>query len=215
LTRDRINRIFSDLEEPLLKGALTLHQIQQLCIRSSAHTTERVTHQDLILSWSGGKDSVMSAYELRCSQKYEIAALLTTVTADDERISMHGVRRELLERQAESLGFRLHNVFIPKDCCNEIYQHRMGSAFNHFKARGITKIAFGDLFLEDIKNYRDRQLALQGMSAIYPIWNCDTTANIIPSYTMDLSSINLLAVARERERCAPADSTTVTSCQHE
>lgn len=116
----------------------------------------------------------MSAYQLQCSQKHEIAALLTTVTEDYDRISMHGVRRELLERQAQSLGIPLYTVFIPKDCSNEIYERRMGEAFSHFKAQGITRIAFGDLFLEDVKNYRDRQLAQAGMSGVYPIWMRDT-----------------------------------------
>jgi uncharacterized protein (TIGR00290 family) len=128
----------------------------------------------LVLSWSGGKDSAMSAYELRCSGKHEIAALLTTLTEDYDRISMHGVRRELLERQAESLGIPLHKVLIPKDCSNEIYESRMREAFGHFKAQGIAKIAFGDLFLEDVKNYRQRQLAQAGMTGLYPIWRRDT-----------------------------------------
>jgi uncharacterized protein (TIGR00290 family) len=117
----------------------------------------------------------MSAWELQCSGKHEIAALLTTVTEDYDRISMHGVRGELLERQAESLGIPLHKVLIPKDCSNELYERRMSEAFSHFKSQGITKIAYGDLFLEDVKNYRDRQLAQTGMTGVYPIWMRDTT----------------------------------------
>jgi uncharacterized protein (TIGR00290 family) len=116
----------------------------------------------------------MVAYHLLASQKYEIAALLTTVTEDFDRISMHGVRRELLERQAESLAIPLHKVMIPKDCPNEIYEGRMNQAFSHFKARGITKVAFGDLFLADIKQYRDERLAQAGMAGLYPIWLRDT-----------------------------------------
>jgi len=130
--------------------------------------------EPVVLSWSGGKDSAMVAYHLLASQKYEIAALLTTVTEDFDRISMHGVRRELLERQAESLAIPLHMVMIPKDCPNEIYEGRMNHAFSHFKARGITKIAFGDLFLADIKQYRDERLAQAGMAGLYPIWLRDT-----------------------------------------
>jgi uncharacterized protein (TIGR00290 family) len=130
--------------------------------------------EPVVLSWSGGKDSAMVAYHLLASQKYEIAALLTTITEDFDRISMHGVRRELLERQAESLAIPLHKVMIPKDCSNEIYEARMNEAFSHFKARGITKIAFGDLFLEDIRQYRDERLAQAGMTGLYPIWLRDT-----------------------------------------
>lgn len=130
--------------------------------------------EPVVLSWSGGKDSAMAAYQLLASQKYEIAALLTTVTEDFDRISMHGVRRELLERQAQSMAIPLHKVMIPKECSNEIYEGRMNEACEHFKARGIAKIAFGDLFLEDIKQYRDERLARAGMSGLYPIWKRDT-----------------------------------------
>ena len=130
--------------------------------------------QSVVLSWSGGKDSAMAAYHLLASQKYDIAALLTTVTEEYDRVSMHGVRRELLERQADSLAIPLHKLMIPKDCTNEIYESRMNEAFSHFKSQGITKIAFGDLFLEDVKQYRDERLAQAGMTGVYPIWLRDT-----------------------------------------
>src|ERR1700688_1818267 len=116
----------------------------------------------------------MAAYHLLASQKYEIAALLTTVTEDFDRISMHGVRRVLLEQQAESLAIPLHKILIPKDCPNEIYEARMREALTHFKDRGIRKIAFGDLFLEDVKRYRDERLAQLGMTGLYPLWMRDT-----------------------------------------
>jgi uncharacterized protein (TIGR00290 family) len=132
------------------------------------------TKEPVVMSWSGGKDSTMAAYHLLASQKYEVAALLTTVTEDYDRISMHGVRCELLERQADSLTLPLHKVMIPKDCTNEIYEGRMAEAFSHFKARGVTKVAFGDLFLEDVKQYRDERLAQAGMSGLYPLWMRDT-----------------------------------------
>jgi uncharacterized protein (TIGR00290 family) len=116
----------------------------------------------------------MAAYHLLASHKYEITALLTTVTEEFDRISMHGVRRELLEQQAESLGIPLHMMMIPKDCTNEVYEARMRETLAHFKTQGITKIAFGDLFLEDVKQYRDERLAQVGMSGLYPIWMRDT-----------------------------------------
>ena len=137
-------------------------------------TRKKPVKEKVILSWSGGKDSSMAAYHLLASQKYEIAALLTTVTEEYERISMHGVRRELLLRQAESLGIPLRQVMIPKDCSNEIYETRMRAALDHFRAQGISKVAFGDLFLEDLKQYRDERLAQAGMSGLYPIWMRDT-----------------------------------------
>jgi uncharacterized protein (TIGR00290 family) len=134
-----------------------------------ANDKERV-----VLSWSGGKDSAMAAYHLLASQKYEIVALLTTVTEEFDRISMHGVRRELLEMQAIALGIPLHVVLIPRDCSNDVYESRMSQAFRHFKNGGTSKVAFGDLFLVDIKQYRDDRLACDGMSGLYPLWMRDT-----------------------------------------
>jgi uncharacterized protein (TIGR00290 family) len=130
--------------------------------------------ESVILSWSGGKDSCMAAYQLLASQKYEIASLLTTVTEGYDRISMHGVRRSLLEQQADSLGVPLHQITIPKDCPNQIYEARMREAVEHFKTQGITKVAFGDLFLQEVKQYRDARLAQTGMTGLYPIWMRDT-----------------------------------------
>jgi uncharacterized protein (TIGR00290 family) len=135
---------------------------------------DKTIKEQVVLSWSGGKDSAMAAYHLLASQKYEIATLLTTVTEDFDRISMHGVRRDLLAQQAESLAIPLHEIMIPKDCPNEIYEARMREALTHSKARGITKIAFGDLFLDDVKQYRDERLAQAGMTGLYPIWMRDT-----------------------------------------
>jgi uncharacterized protein (TIGR00290 family) len=134
------------------------------------------TKEQVLLSWSGGKDSAMAAYELLASQKYEIAALLTTVTEGFERISMHGVRRELLVRQAHSLGIELHEVRIPAECSNALYEARLRAALEHFRYRGIGKVAFGDLFLADVKQYRDRLLGEAGMSGLYPLWLRDTAA---------------------------------------
>lgn len=141
---------------------------------ATAMPRQPAAKERVVLSWSGGKDSAMAAYHLIASQKYEIAALLTTVTEDYDRISMHGVRRELLRRQAASLGIPLHEVPIPKDCSNAIYEARMRQALDEFKAGGIGRVAFGDLFLEDLKRYRDERLAQAGMSGLYPIWRRDT-----------------------------------------
>ena|SRR6266404_4521127 len=131
---------------------------------------KRPMKEPVVLSWSGGKDSTMAAYHLIASQRYEIVALLTTVTEEFDRISMHGVRRDLLEQQADSLGIPLRKIMIPKDCPNEVYEARMREALSHFKAQGITKIAFGDLFLQDVKQYRDERLAQVDMTGLYPIW---------------------------------------------
>jgi len=130
--------------------------------------------EKILLSWSGGKDSSITLYEIQKTQNYEIAALLTTITDGYDRISMHGVRRVLLERQAESLGLSLHKIHIPKNATNEIYEARLNEALTKYQKDGINSIAFGDLFLEDIKKYREDNLAEIGMRGIFPIWKKDT-----------------------------------------
>lgn len=128
----------------------------------------------VILSWSGGKDSCLALSELLASPDIHVEALLTTVTRDYERISMHGVRTVLIERQAESLGLPLQKVFISKGATNAEYESCMAEALSAFRDRGIETVAFGDLFLEDIKAYRDCFLARHGMKGLYPIWQRHT-----------------------------------------
>ncbi|MFL6334224.1 MAG: diphthine--ammonia ligase [Pyrinomonadaceae bacterium] len=128
----------------------------------------------MLMSWSGGKDSCVALRELRQSPGYSVAALLTTVTSDYDRISMHGVRRVLLERQAASLGLPLHEVFINKDATNREYEAKMEEALSPYRERGIRWVAFGDLFLEEIRAYRDQFLARHDMRALYPVWGRDT-----------------------------------------
>ena len=103
-----------------------------------------------------------------------VAALLTTVTEGYDRISMHGVRRTLLERQAESIGLPLHEVGIPAQCVNPVYEARMEEALLAYRARGVRQVAFGDIFLEDLRLYRERNLAQVEMTALFPIWKRDT-----------------------------------------
>lgn len=131
--------------------------------------------QSVLISWSGGKDSCRALYEIQKAQAYRVAALLTTVTRDYDRISMHGVRRVLLERQAVSLGFPLHEVFITKDATNQEYEAQMEAAFSMYRESGINAVVFGDLFLEEIRVYRDQFLARNDMHGLYPVWRRDTT----------------------------------------
>lgn len=131
-----------------------------------------------LMSWSGGKDSCLALYEIQQSKDYRIAALLTTVTRDYDRISMHGVRRELLESQAASLRLPLHQVLISKGATNEEYEASMAEAFDKYRESGIDSVVFGDLFLADIRAYRDQFLARHKMRGIYPIWQRNTTAFI-------------------------------------
>lgn len=132
----------------------------------------------VLLSWSGGKDSCLALHELRRTPGIAVAALLTTVTRDFDRVSMHGVRRVLLERQAASLGLPLHQVLIPKGATNDEYETQLGEALSAHRERGVGAVAFGDLFLEDIRSYRQRLLAMHGMTGLYPIWGRDTAALI-------------------------------------
>src|SRR5450759_4054481 len=130
--------------------------------------------EDVLFCWSGGKDSAMALHVLQSAHGYRVTALLTTVTEEYDRISMHGVRRELLERQAESLGLPLHAVLIPPHCINATYEARMKEALGEQLAQGVQRVAFGDIFLEDLRAYRERNLAQLGMAALFPIWKRDT-----------------------------------------
>ena len=132
----------------------------------------------VVMSWSGGKDSCMALYVIMQGDAYRVEALLTTVTRDYDRISMHGVRTKLLERQAASLGIPLHQVLISKSANDAEYEAQLGDALIAYKERGIDTVAFGDLFLEDIKLWRDRFLARHGMVGLYPVWKRDTTKAI-------------------------------------
>lgn len=130
--------------------------------------------EPVLFCWSGGKDSCMALHELRRDPLREVAALMTTVTEVYDRISMHGVRRELLERQAAALGLPLEIVTIPPKCANADYEARMEAALLKWKERGVKRVAFGDIFLEDLRIYREGNLARVGMEAIFPVWKRPT-----------------------------------------
>jgi len=132
------------------------------------------TPEPILFCWSGGKDSAMALYTLLLEKQFQVAALLTTVTEGYDRIAMHGVRRELLHRQAESLRLPLHEVSIPPQCINPIYEARMEQALRRFYDQGVRKVAFGDIFLEDLRAYREKNLARIGMVALFPLWKRDT-----------------------------------------
>ena len=130
----------------------------------------------LALSWSGGKDSALALHELQQRSGPVPRALITTVTADYARISMHGVRRELLTRQAQAAGLALVEVEIPAACSNDVYEQRMGLALAEAPLAEAQTIAFGDLFLADIRAYREERLSRVGKQAVFPLWGRDTTA---------------------------------------
>ena len=126
------------------------------------------------LSWSGGKDSALTLVALRRAGT-EPDALITTVTETYDRVSMHGVRRELLARQAVALGVPLAEVLIPPDCVNEVYEARLAQAFASDSLAGVDEVAFGDLFLADVRAYREARLAAAGKRGLFPLWGRDTS----------------------------------------
>jgi uncharacterized protein (TIGR00290 family) len=126
------------------------------------------------MSWSSGKDSAMALAELRGDPAVEVTGLLTTINAEADRVAMHAVRRSLLVAQADALGLALHVVELPWPCPNETYEARMAVAVDDAVALGVEAIGFGDLFLEDVRAYREHALAPTGLAALFPLWGRPT-----------------------------------------
>jgi uncharacterized protein (TIGR00290 family) len=133
----------------------------------------------IVMSWSGGKDSAIALNELLNGDDYEVVSLMTSVSEEYRRISHHGVREMLLEEQARAIGIQLDKVYLPSGesggCTNDVYEAIMRRAMNGYKARGIETVGFGDLFLEDLRAWREANLAKAGMRGVFPIWKRDTT----------------------------------------
>jgi uncharacterized protein (TIGR00290 family) len=131
-----------------------------------------------LVAWSSGKDSAFALHEARRRRgdELEIVGLLTTLTEDYGRVSMHGVREELLDLQAGALGLPCRKVRIPAGCVNAEYERAMGAAVAAARAEGIERIVFGDLFLEDVRAYRERMLAGSGIEPVFPLWGRPTPA---------------------------------------
>jgi uncharacterized protein (TIGR00290 family) len=132
----------------------------------------------VVMSWSGGKDSAVALHELLKDGQYDIVALLTTVSEEFRRITHHGVREELLEEQANAIGIPLDKVYLPSGesggCTNEVYEAIMQRAMTAYQVREVLTVAFGDLFLQDLREWREANLAKLGMSGLFPIWQRDT-----------------------------------------
>lgn len=127
-----------------------------------------------LFSWSGGKDSALALYEIVGGREYDIAALVTTVTEGYNRISMHGVRCGLLEKQAESLGLPLEKVMIPPGASNEEYEHSLRRILLGYKESGVNSVIFGDIYLREVREYRERQMGGLGLKCEFPIWGRDS-----------------------------------------
>ena len=127
-----------------------------------------------LLSWSGGKDSAWALHTLRQNPDYQVAALLTTINEHFHRVAIHGFREELLDRQAEAVGLPVWKVGLPYPCTNADYESRMSTVCARAVEEGFETVAFGDLFLEDIRAYRIEKLAGSGLEPLFPIWGIPT-----------------------------------------
>lgn len=125
-------------------------------------------------NWSSGKDSSLALYKIQQDSEYEISKLITTVNSDYKRVSMHGLRIELLEQQAESLGLPLQKIEFPAQVSMEAYSNKMRAEVTQLYTDGYTHGVFGDIFLEDLRAYRDEQLMQVGIKGVYPLWKKDT-----------------------------------------
>jgi uncharacterized protein (TIGR00290 family) len=135
-----------------------------------------MTAPPAVVSWSTGKDAAFALEEVRRAGTFRIVGLLTTVTSAYARVSMHGVREVLLRRQAESLGLPLYRVEIPAQCSNEMYERAMARTMGRLRGDGVEHVVFGDLFLEDIRRYREEKMAGTGISPAFPLWGRPTLA---------------------------------------
>ncbi|MEX0751590.1 MAG: ATP-binding protein [Xanthobacteraceae bacterium] len=129
-----------------------------------------------LIAWSSGKDSAWALHEVRRAGGYDVVGALTTVTETFGRVSMHGVRQELLRAQHEAIGLAPVIVPIPFPCPNEVYEARMAAALADAKARGVSHVIFGDLFLQDVRAYREQKLAGSGITPLFPLWGRPTPA---------------------------------------
>src|SRR5262249_55146187 len=141
-------------------------------VGSGAVSTGNPKRTPVVMSWSGGKDSALALHELRGDPQFEVVALMTSLSEEYRRVSQPGVREELLDAQAEALGLPLTKIYLPSSqgtpCTNEVYEEIMGRVLAGFRLRGVYTVGFGDLFLEDLRAWRENNLARAGMSGVFP-----------------------------------------------
>ncbi|MCU7615362.1 diphthine--ammonia ligase [Chryseobacterium sp. GMJ5] len=142
-----------------------------------------------IFNWSSGKDSALALYKILLENKFEITSLLTSINKEFRRISMHGVPVSLLEKQAESLGFPLIKIELPREPSMEEYREIMAQTMNAIQSQGVTHSVFGDIFLEDLRKYREDQLKEVGMEAVFPLWKRNTSDLIDEFLDLDFKTI--------------------------
>ena len=128
----------------------------------------------VVVSWSSGKDCAFALHQVRIEGKFEVVGLLTTLNQENDRVAMHGVRKKLLEMQMDALGLPAEMVMLPMPCDNETYRQLVGDTVETLRGRGVQQVVFGDLFLEDIREYREEQMQGSGLAPLFPLWLRDT-----------------------------------------
>ncbi len=149
-----------------------MEQITFFCIEMPSQLYNNQTK--IVLNWSSGKDAALAYHLLLQNKDYKVAKLLTTLSAEYDRVFMHGVREELLDMQVARMGLPLTKVKLPASPDDEVYKNAMQNVLLKFREEGIDTAAYGDIFLEDLKTYREQQLAQVGFSALFPLWKKDT-----------------------------------------
>ena len=150
-----------------------------------------------VLSWSTGKDAAFALHRIREGRAWDVVGLLTTVEAGTGRVATHGVRRTLLTQQAESVGIPLTRVAVPRSPPNAVYEEAVAAALRPFGERGVRHVMFGDLFLADIRAYRERQMSAIGMECVFPLWGVDTR---VLAHDMIGSGLDARVVSVDRRR---------------
>ncbi len=148
-----------------------------------------------LMAWSGGKDSAMALHTILQQNEYEIVSLLTTLNADLQRITMHGVREELLDAQARALNLPIEKMKI-REGTHEAYEQEMERILRHYQKQGISSVIFGDILLEDLRQYREEKLAVVGMEAVFPLWQKNTRALFTSFCTMGFKALTCCVDAR-------------------
>jgi uncharacterized protein (TIGR00290 family) len=145
--------------------------------------------EKVVVCWSGGKDSAMALHEIEQGGRYEVASLITTCSEEFGRISAHGVRVELAARQADSIGLPLETVYVKTHVCNDEYRQAMAQCLLAQRARGVSAVVFGDIFLDDLRAWREAELAELGLRAIFPLWKRDTRRLIAEFIDLGFGSV--------------------------
>ena len=148
------------------------------------------------LNWSSGKDAALAYFFLKKDTEYHVSKLVTTLNKDVGRVSMHGLQETLLEAQAKSMGLALQKIYLPKDTSMEVYNSKMQEATQQLKSEGFTHAAFGDIFLEDLKKYREDQLEAVSLKTVFPLWKKDTSTIMKEFLSLGFKAITVCVNAK-------------------